>query len=58
MQPGGGGDIHDTAGLAVLDAEVGRRGADEFEGLGVVERDDGVPLLVCGLEERESASEG
>lgn len=43
------GDVDDVARLAVLDAEVGRRGADELEGGRVMEGDDGVPLLVGRL---------
>ena len=45
----GGRDVDDAARLAVLDAEVGRRGAHEVEGRGAVQRDDGVPLLVGHL---------
>lgn len=41
-----GRDVDDVSGLAVFDAEVGCCGADEFEGLGVVEGEDGVPLFV------------
>jgi len=46
----GGGDVDDGAGGAVFDAEVGGCGADELEGLGVVEGDYGVPLFVGGLD--------
>lgn len=42
-------DVDDGAGLAVLDAEVGGRGADNVEGRGGVQRDDGLPLLVRHL---------
>jgi hypothetical protein len=41
--------VYYVSWLAVSDAEVGRCGADEFEGLGVVEGEDGVPLFVCCL---------
>lgn len=46
----GAADVDDAAGLAVFDAEVGARGADELEGGGVVEGEDGVPLFVCHLK--------
>ena len=49
VQAGGRGDVDDVAGGAVFDAEVGGCGADEFEGLGVVQGEDGVPLFVCCL---------
>lgn len=49
VQAGGAADVDDDAGLAVLDAEVGGRGADELEGGRVVQGDNGVPLLVGGL---------
>lgn len=49
VQAGGGGDVYDVPGGAVFDAEVGGCGADEFEGLGVVEGEDGVPLLISSL---------
>ena len=42
-------DVDDASGFAVLDAEVGCRGADELEGRGGVEGEDGVPLLVRHL---------
>ena len=60
MQAGRGGDVYDVARFAVFDAEVGGRGADEFEGLGVVQGEDGVPLLVGGLGEsgRSAIGEG
>lgn len=51
VQAGGRGDVDDVAGLAVFDAEVGRCGADELEGLGVVQGEDGVPLFVGCLDE-------
>lgn len=51
VQTRGGGDVDDVPGLAVFDAEVGRCGADELEGLRVVEGQDGVPLFVGCLEE-------
>ena len=50
VQAGGRGDVDDVARSAVFDAEVGGCGADELEGLGVVEGEDGGPLLVCCLE--------
>ena len=43
------GDVDDAAGLAVLDAEVRSGGADEVEGRGAVQTDNGVPLLVRRL---------
>lgn len=43
------GDGDDAARGAVADTEVGGRGADEGEGRGAVQRDDGVPLLVRHL---------
>lgn len=49
VQAGGRGDVDDITGRAVFDAEVGRCGADELEGLGVVEGEDCVPLFVGGL---------
>lgn len=36
VEAGGGGDVDYVAGLSVFDAEVGRCGADELEGLSVV----------------------
>lgn len=49
VDAGGGGDVDDVAGLAVLDAEVGGGGADELEGGGVVDCQHGVPLFVGHL---------
>ena len=49
IDPARAADVDDVPGLAVLDAEVGRRGSHELEGRGVVQRDDRVPLLVCHL---------
>jgi hypothetical protein len=46
VQARGRGDVYDVAGLAVFDAEVGGCGADELEGLGVVQGEDCVPLFV------------
>jgi len=46
-------DVDDIPRLAVLDSEIRRRGSDEFEGSGVVECDDRVPLLVCHLYPRQ-----
>jgi hypothetical protein len=46
VQTRGRGDVYDVAGLAVFDAEVGGCGADELEGLGVVQGEDCVPLFV------------
>ena len=36
VEAGGGGDVDYVAGLSVFDAEVGRCGTDELEGLSVV----------------------
>ena len=49
VRAGRAGDLDDAAGLAVLDAEVGRGGAHEAEGGGVVHGQDGVPLFVGHL---------
>jgi hypothetical protein len=46
VQTRGRGYVYDVAGLAVFDAEVGGCGADELEGLGVVQGEDCVPLFV------------
>lgn len=42
-------DVDDAAGLAVLDAEVRRRGPDQLEGRCAVQVQDRVPLLVLHL---------
>ncbi len=49
MDAGCTADIDDTARGAVLDAKIRRRGAHELEGRGVVEREDGIPLLIRHL---------
>lgn len=49
VDTGGGGDVDDVAGLAVLDAEEGSGSADELEGGGVVDGEHGLPLLVGHL---------
>lgn len=46
MDARGGRDVDDTARFTVLDTEVGSCGADELEGCGPVQGEDGVPLLV------------
>jgi hypothetical protein len=56
VQAGGGGDVYYVPRLAVFDAEVGGCGADEFEGLRVMQGEDCVPLFVGGLEGLVSAS--
>jgi hypothetical protein len=43
------GDVDDVPGGAVFDAEVGCCGANEFEGLRVVQGEDGGPLFVGRL---------
>jgi hypothetical protein len=58
VQAGCRGYVYDVAGLAVFDAEVGGCGADELEGLGVVEGEDGVPLFVGCLGEGVSLGRG
>ena len=52
VQAGCRGYVYDVAGLAVFDAEVGGCGADELEGLRVVQGEDCVPLFVgcLGIE--------
>ena len=45
----GAADVDDVTGFAVLDAEKGGGSADELEGCGVVQSDDGFPLLVRHL---------
>jgi len=40
-------DVDDGSGFAVFEAEIGRRGADEAEGGGRVQREDCGPLLVA-----------
>lgn len=40
-------DVDDGSGLVVFEAEIGRRGADEAEGGGRVQREDCRPLLVA-----------
>ena len=45
----GAADVDYVPWLAVLDAEVGRCGADEFEWCGVMQGDDCFPLFVCHL---------
>lgn len=42
-------DVDNHSGLLVLDAEVGRCGADEFEGCCVVDGDHGIPLFIGDL---------
>lgn len=49
VHSGGGRDVDDVAGLAILDAEVGGGSPDELEGGGVVDSEHGLPLLVGDL---------
>lgn len=58
VQAGGRGDVDDVSGLVVLDAEVGGGGADELEGLRVVQGQDGVPLFVGCLVLRDGVLGG
>jgi len=51
VQPARRRDVDDVARLAVLDAEVGRRRADQLERRAAVQVDDRVPLLVgCAVD--------
>ena len=45
----GAADVNDVSGLAVFDSEIRGCCSYEFEGRGVVESEDGIPLLVCHL---------
>ena len=45
----GAADVDNVPGLAVFDTEVGRCGSDKFEGRGVMEGKDSVPLFICHL---------
>lgn len=45
----GTADIDYIPRLSILDSEVRRRGSDEFERCGVMQRNDCVPLFVCHL---------
>ena len=51
IDPARATDVDDIPRFSVLDSEIRRRGSDELERGGVVQCDDGIPLLVrhlCG----------
>lgn len=49
VEAGCGGDVDNGAWFAILDTEIWCGGSYKLEGLGVVESNDGVPLLVGRL---------